>query len=93
MNPEAFIGGNINLLKAGYTLRLAERRRRASDLEAEAVSEVAAQNQAWQAIVAAKVSRVAPTCHCARRREPGACRAGRRDDDQARAKAPSRSRR
>ncbi len=49
MNPEAFIGGNINLLKAGYTLRLPTE----ADVEAisstEAISEVAAQNQAWQA--------------------------------------------
>ena len=49
LNPEAFIGNNINLLKAGYKLRLPK----AADVEAtsatEAVAEVAAQNQAWQA--------------------------------------------
>ena len=49
LNPEAFIGNNINLLKAGYKLRLPKE----SDVESvsatEAVAEVAAQNQAWQA--------------------------------------------
>jgi pilus assembly protein FimV len=49
LNPQAFIGNNINLLKAGYKLRLPK----ADDVEAmsasDAVAEVAAQNQAWQA--------------------------------------------
>ena len=49
MNPEAFIGGNINLLKAGYTLRLPKDADVQAISSAEAVSEVAAQNQAWQA--------------------------------------------
>ncbi len=49
MNPEAFIGGNINLLKAGYTLRLPTEADVQAISSAEAVSEVAAQNQAWQA--------------------------------------------
>ncbi len=49
LNPGAFIGGNINLLKAGYTLRLPTQ----ADAEAlsgsEAIGEVASQNEAWQA--------------------------------------------
>lgn len=49
LNPEAFIGGNINLLKAGYTLRLPTEADVQAISSAEAVSEVAAQNQAWQA--------------------------------------------
>ncbi len=49
MNPEAFIGGNINLLKAGYTLRLPTEADVQAISSAEAISEVAAQNQAWQA--------------------------------------------
>ncbi len=47
MNPEAFIDGNINLLKAGYKLKLPS----SDDIaisDAEAVAEVARQNVAWQ---------------------------------------------
>jgi pilus assembly protein FimV len=49
LNPEAFIGGNINLLKAGYTLRLPKEVDVKAITSADAVTEVAAQNQAWQA--------------------------------------------
>ena len=48
LNPGAFIGGNINLLKAGYTLRLPSEADVQAMSFADAVSEVAAQNQAWQ---------------------------------------------
>ncbi len=48
LNPEAFIGGNINLLKAGYTLRLPKEADIAEISSADAIAEVAAQNQAWQ---------------------------------------------
>ncbi len=48
MNPEAFIGGNINQLKAGYVLRLPS----ASDITPqsfdEAVAEVQRQARRWQ---------------------------------------------
>ncbi|MEE4191923.1 MAG: FimV/HubP family polar landmark protein [Halieaceae bacterium] len=48
MNPEAFIGGNINQLKAGYILRMPT----ASDITPqsfeEAVREVERQTQRWQ---------------------------------------------
>ena len=48
LNPEAFIGGNINRLKAGYVLRLPTQ----SDLSGlgfeEAVAQVAEQEQNWQ---------------------------------------------
>ncbi|MFO7703892.1 MAG: FimV/HubP family polar landmark protein, partial [Halopseudomonas sp.] len=48
LNPNAFIDNNINLLEAGQTLTLpnAEQARRRS--RAEAVTQVAAQNSAWQ---------------------------------------------
>jgi pilus assembly protein FimV len=49
LNPEAFIGGNINLLKAGYKLRLPKEADVAAISSTEAIAEVAAQNQAWQA--------------------------------------------
>jgi len=49
LNPEAFIGNNINLLKAGYKLRLPKEADVESVSATEAVAEVAAQNQAWQA--------------------------------------------
>jgi pilus assembly protein FimV len=48
LNPHAFIGGNINLLKAGYTLRLPSAEDATTLSTADAVSEVAAQNEAWQ---------------------------------------------
>ncbi len=49
LNPEAFIGGNINLLKAGYTLRLPKEADVQAISAADAVAEVASQNEAWQA--------------------------------------------
>ncbi len=49
LNPEAFIGGNINLLKAGYTLQLPKAADVAEISATDAISEVAAQNEAWQA--------------------------------------------
>ncbi len=48
LNPEAFIGGNINLLKAGYVLRLPDATEAQSLGQAEAVAAVAEHNQAWQ---------------------------------------------
>jgi len=62
MNPEAFIGGNINLLKAGYTLRLPKEADIQAISNAEALSEVASQNQAWQAYRRGEgLASVAPT--------------------------------
>jgi pilus assembly protein FimV len=49
MNPEAFIGGNINLLKAGYRLQLPNEDAALALTQKEAVAEVASQNSAWQA--------------------------------------------
>lgn len=48
MNPEAFIGGNINLLKAGYVLRLPSEGEVKSLGSSEAIAAVAEHNQAWQ---------------------------------------------
>jgi pilus assembly protein FimV len=48
LNPEAFLRGNINGLKAGYVLRVpdaAEARRVSAD---EAVTEVSAENERWR---------------------------------------------
>jgi len=49
LNPQAFIGGNINLLKAGYKLRLPSEADATAVSATEAVNQVAEQNQAWQA--------------------------------------------
>jgi pilus assembly protein FimV len=48
LNPEAFIGNNINLLKAGYKLRLPSEADVTAVTATAAVAEVAAQNEAWQ---------------------------------------------
>ena len=53
LNPEAFIGNNINQLKAGYVLRLPTTAE-ISDVEFEqAVAEIAEQEQNWQENLAA----------------------------------------
>ncbi len=48
LNPEAFIGGNINLLKAGYRLRVPNESEVGSLGQQQAVSQVAEHNAAWQ---------------------------------------------
>ena len=48
MNPEAFIGGNINQLKAGYVLRLPTADEITPQSFEEAVAEVERQAQRWQ---------------------------------------------
>lgn len=47
-NPEAFIDGNINKLKAGYVLRIKDATTIADVSSREAVSEVRRQNLAWR---------------------------------------------
>ncbi len=47
-NPEAFIDGNINKLKAGYVLRIKDASTIADVSSREAVSEVRRQNLAWR---------------------------------------------
>lgn len=47
LNPEAFIGNNINQLKAGYVLRLPTSAEISTDAE-QAVAAVAEQDQNWQ---------------------------------------------
>jgi pilus assembly protein FimV len=49
LNPEAFINDNINLLKAGYVLRLPSESQARSLSAGEAVATVASQNEAWRA--------------------------------------------
>ncbi|MCS6997337.1 MAG: LysM peptidoglycan-binding domain-containing protein [Casimicrobiaceae bacterium] len=59
-NPEAFVGGNINRLKAGVTLRLPEEAEvRAIDAQA-ASAEVRAQAASWRAYVA-RLAETVPT--------------------------------
>ncbi|MEZ5550453.1 MAG: FimV/HubP family polar landmark protein [Pseudomonadales bacterium] len=50
LNPDAFINGNINLLKAGYSLRLPDERQALALSDGEALAEVSRQNSEWQAI-------------------------------------------
>jgi len=47
-NPDAFIGGNINKLKAGYVLRIKDATGISNVSRQEAVSEVRRQNLAWR---------------------------------------------
>jgi pilus assembly protein FimV len=47
LNPEAFIAGNINRIKAGYIIYLPSAADISSDDLAEALAEVSAQNRAW----------------------------------------------
>jgi pilus assembly protein FimV len=48
LNPDAFIGGNINRLKKGQVLRLPTPDQSTNLPQPQAVTEVAAQNQAWR---------------------------------------------
>lgn len=48
LNPNAFINGNINQLKAGQTLTLPSAQQATARSNAEAIAEVAAQNNAWR---------------------------------------------
>ncbi|MDM8350119.1 FimV/HubP family polar landmark protein [Pseudomonas sp. sp1636] len=48
LNPDAFIGGNINRLKSGQVLRLPEEQQIKSRAQTEAVTQVTEQNAAWR---------------------------------------------
>ncbi|WP_449440974.1 FimV/HubP family polar landmark protein [Pseudomonas migulae] len=48
LNPDAFINGNINLLKTGQVLRLPDQAQATSVPQPKAIAEVAAQNTAWR---------------------------------------------
>ncbi|MBK5351627.1 FimV family protein [Pseudomonas sp. TH41] len=48
LNPDAFIGGNINRLKTGQVLRLPDQTQSTSLPQPKAIAEVAAQNTAWR---------------------------------------------
>lgn len=48
LNPDAFIGGNINRMKSGQVLRLPDERQIRGRSNAEAVAQVAEQNAAWR---------------------------------------------
>lgn len=49
MNPDAFINGNINLLKAGYVLKLPNESQIRTRSEQEALGEVARHDEEWRA--------------------------------------------
>ena len=48
LNPDAFIGGNINRLKTGQVLRLPDPVQSTALPQSAAIAEVAAQNEAWR---------------------------------------------
>ncbi|WP_166219838.1 FimV family protein [Pseudomonas atagonensis] len=48
LNPDAFIGGNINRLKTGQVLRLPDSVQSTALSQTKAIAEVAAQNEAWR---------------------------------------------
>ncbi|VVQ37902.1 hypothetical protein PS943_05493 [Pseudomonas fluorescens] len=48
LNPDAFIDGNINRLKAGQVLRLPDQAQSSSLPQPKAIAEVSAQNTAWR---------------------------------------------
>lgn len=48
LNPDAFVGGNINRLKSGQVLRLPDEQQIKSRAQAEAIAQVAEQNSAWR---------------------------------------------
>jgi pilus assembly protein FimV len=50
LNPDAFIDGNINLLKAGYTLKLPDEAQAQQISQGDALAQVQRQNEAWRAI-------------------------------------------
>lgn len=50
LNPNAFLNDNINLLKAGYTLRLPTEQQALSLTDVEAGQQVAMQNEDWRAL-------------------------------------------
>ncbi|MBS7662999.1 FimV family protein [Pseudomonas lalucatii] len=48
LNPDAFIGGNINRMKSGQVLRLPDEQQLQRRSQAEAIAQVASQNAAWR---------------------------------------------
>jgi len=50
LNPQAFLNDNINLVKAGYSLRLPTEQQAASVTANEAYQQVAMQNEDWRAL-------------------------------------------
>ena len=76
LNPEAFINDNINLLKAGYILKIPSRGEILRDSVSEAVAEVRIQNQAFQDYKGNRVSQLDAT-----RRSSRSGSSGNRGDD------------
>jgi len=76
LNPDAFIRGNINLLKKGHVLRVPDASEAAALNRSEAVSEVAEQNNKWSApgstdtALGAQLDASRPTSAIQQRSEP-----------------------
>ena len=60
-NPEAFINGNINLLKAGHFLRIPDRREIMQETIASAIAEVRVQNQEFEDYRSGRVAQLDAT--------------------------------
>ena len=87
-NPEAFINDNINLLKAGYVLRIpTERELRASSFEA-AVAEVRIQNEEFEAY---RSGTSLAQLDASRRRLPSEPPGGTPDEGELKLLAPDQS--
>ena len=86
-NPEAFINDNINLLKAGYFLRIPDRREIMQETIASAIAEVRVQNQEFEDYRSGRVAQLDAT-----RRQSGTGRASMdREDGELRLLAADRS--
>ena len=86
-NPEAFINGNINLLKAGHFLRIPDRREIMQETIASAIAEVRVQNQEFEDYRSGRVAQLDAT-----RRQSGTGRASMdREDGELRLLAADRS--
>ncbi|WP_370978878.1 FimV/HubP family polar landmark protein [Agaribacterium sp. ZY112] len=70
-NPQAFIDGNINLLKTGQILRIPERDEIVGVNRSSAVQEVAAHNQAWRGDTAAPLEASTRSLSSSSSEEPG----------------------
>ncbi|MGQ7957445.1 FimV/HubP family polar landmark protein [Pseudomonas sp. SP16.1] len=76
LNPDAFIGGNINRMKAGQVLRLPDEQQIRSRSNAEAVAQVAEQNAAWREGRAVAARQVDATRRTAAGAAPATAEAG-----------------
>ncbi len=71
LNPDAFLGGNINRLKSGQVLRVPSEEQIRSRSQADALAQVAAQNSAWREGRAVQPVAAARQLDATRRSEAG----------------------